>query len=339
MRKATKMVKKISLVLGTLFALALAACGPGVPGELTPVVSTAVSAGTVLPETFAAVTLGPAPTEPPATPIPSLPSALSPTELKYRLLEEYPDFFYCDPDFYPVARADEGELARERFPELQANPEEFQAILAHNGLGGQSTFTDEQKLLVYREHKKLAAIQFELAGDAYRFQLRTADTNTLEGFFVTGTIAGQGRIEVQESTPGFVDCPICLAAGTRIDTPRGPVAVEDLLAGDVVWTLNRAGERVSAAVLKVAQAPVPVEHRMAHLILDDGREVLVSPGHPTADGRRVGDLGTGDLLDGARLVSLEVVPYDHSATYDLLPSGDTGLYWADGILLDSSLDP
>jgi len=65
----------------------------------------------------------------------------------------------------------------------------------------------------------------------------------------------------------------------------------------------------------------------------------VSPGHPTADGRRVGDLETGDLLDGARLVGLEVVPYAHSATYDLLPSGDTGLYWADGILLGSTLDP
>jgi hypothetical protein len=246
------------------------------PGEITAEVSTAVAVGTVLPETIVPGTPGPPPTEAPPTPIPSLPSALSPTELKYRLLEEYPDFFYCDPDYYPVARADEGELALERFPEIQANAEEFQAILAHNGLAGQTEFTDEQKLLIYREHKKLAALSFELAGEAYRFQLRTADTNTLEGFFITGTIDGQGRIEVQENTPGFVDCPICLAAQTRIDTPGGPVAVEDLRAGDIVWTVNRAGERVPAPVLLVGQSPAPAGHRMVHLVLDDGREVFVS---------------------------------------------------------------
>ena len=332
------MVKKNSLVLVTFFALALAACGAGVPSGLTPFVSTAVSAGTVLPETFAAVTPGPAPTEPPPTPIPSLPSALSPAELKYRLLDEYPDFFYCDPDYYPVARDDEDVVARERFPELQANPEEFQAILAHNGLSGLSAFSDEQKLLIYREHKKLAAVQFELAGDGYQFQLRTADANQ-QGFFIKGTIDGRGAIDGQERTPGFVDCPICLAARTRIDTPHGPASVEDLQSGDVVWTLNRAGERVPAPVLKVAQVAVPIEHLMVHLILEDGRDVMVSPGHPTADGRRVGELETGDLLDGARLVSLEYVPYEQSATYDLLPSGDTGLYWADGILLGSTLNP
>lgn len=333
------MVKKISLVLATILPLALTACSPVVSGEITAVVSTAVSVGTVLPETFAAVTPGPSPTEPPATPIPSLPSALSPTELKYRLLDEYPDFFYCDPDYYPVARADEDVVARERFPQLQANPEEFQAILAHNGLGGLTAFSDEQKLLVYREHKKLAAIPFELAGDVYRFQLRTANANQLEGFYITGTIDGQGKIDVQERAPGFVDCPICLAARTRIDTPHGPMAVEDLQIGDMVWTLNQAGERIAAPVLKVAHVPAPAGHRVVHLVLEDGRELWVSPGHPAADGRRVGDLETGDLLDGARVVSLEYVPYEGASTYDLLPSGDTGLYWAEGILLGSTLDP
>jgi len=103
--------------------------------------------------------------------------------------------------------------------------------------------------------------------------------------------------------------------------------------------LNRAGERVPAPLLKVAQVAVQAEHLMVHLVLEDGREVRVSPGHPTADGRRVGNLELGDLLDGARVVSLEYVPYEHTATHDLLPSGDTGLYWADGILLGSTLNP
>jgi len=326
------MVKKISFFLATAFTLALAACGKASPGGVTAVVSTAV------PETIAAVTLGATPTEVVSTPIPTLPSSLSPTELKYRLLEEYPDFFYCDPDLYPVARSDEGALAQERFPELQADQDEFQAILEHNGLSGQTAFSDAQKLLIYQEHKKLAAIPFELAGDVYKFQLRTAGANQ-QGFFITGTIDGQGKIEVQERTPGYVDCPVCLALHTQIDTPQGPVAVEDLRAGDIVWTLNRAGERVTAPVLKVGEAPVSPEHRVVHLILDDRREVWASPGHPTADGRRVGTLQTGDFLDGARVVSLEYVSYGQSATYDLLPAGDTNSYWADGILLGSTLKP
>jgi hypothetical protein len=76
---------------------------------------------------------------------------------------------------------------------------------------------------------------------------------------------------------------------------------------------------------------------MVHVVLDDGRELWASPGHPTADGRALSDLRVGDLLDGARVTLLEHLPYEGIATYDLLPSGDTGLYWADGILMGSTL--
>ena len=103
------------------------------------------------------------PTPEPPTPIPTLPAGTSPTEMKYKVLEQFPDLFFCDPDFYPVARDDELSLALERFPELQANQEEFQTILAHSGMSGLVTFSDEQKLVIYREHKKLAAIHFELS--------------------------------------------------------------------------------------------------------------------------------------------------------------------------------
>jgi hypothetical protein len=78
---------------------------------------------------------------------------------------------------------------------------------------------------------------------------------------------------------------------------------------------------------------------MVHLVLEDGRELTVSPGHPTSDGRRVGELRTGDFLDGKRVIALELVPYAQAATYDLLPAGATGFYWADGTLLGSSLNP
>jgi len=78
-------------------------------------------------------------------------------------------------------------------------------------------------------------------------------------------------------------------------------------------------------------------HVMVHLILKDGRELYASPGHPTTDGRTLGQLKVGDSLDGSVVMVAQLVPYNQSYTYDLLPAGDTGFYWADGILIASTL--
>ena len=188
-----------------VLAVFLTSCAPVIPASSgpTPVVITAV-VSTVLASTVGpAPTEGPAPTPVPSTPLPPLASAtLSPTELKYKVLDQFPDFFFCDPDLYPVAREDEAVLAQGRFAALQADPEEFQAILSHNGLSGTTTFTDEQKLLIYREHKKLNAIHFELAGDTYQFQIQTGIEGQ-QGSIITGTIDGEGSIEIQKQEPSF----------------------------------------------------------------------------------------------------------------------------------------
>lgn len=308
-------------------------------GVATASVITIAPAGTTLPGVIPNSTVAPFPTPEPPTPIPPLPSAsLSPTELKYRLLARFPDFFFCDPDYYPVARADEAQLAAQRFPEVQANTEEFQAILSHLGLTGLTSFTDAQKLQVYREYKRLNALHLQLAGDAYRFQVLTGGQGK-QGLSIQGTIDGSGRIDVQQQTPAFATCPICLAAHTRIDTPHGPVLVEDIRPGNVVWTLDGSGKRFAAPVLKVARVPVSAGHILVHVVLADGRELWASPGHPTADGRVLADLRPGDVLDGSRVVSADQVPYNGGATYDVLPAGLTGYYWADGILMGSTLHP
>lgn len=132
-------------------------------------------------------------------------------------------------------------------------------------------------------------------------------------------------------------CPICLAVNTLIDTPLGAVPIQQLQKGISVWTTNKSGERVAGVVIKTSRAPVAIDHQMVQLILDDGRKLLVSPGHPIVDGRTVGSLIANDPYDGARVVSFERVTYDDVATYDILPSGETGFYWANGILLDSTL--
>jgi hypothetical protein len=328
----------------TLILSACVSSTVGTAGVATPIVGTAVAgtaslstvvslAGTSLPPNFT-----PSPTTPPstATPIPSIPGGLGPTELKYRLLAQFPDFFFCDPDLYPVARADELDLARQRFPQIQADTQVFQAILAHNNLTGLTTFTDEQKMLIYRQYKELAAIQLELSGAGYQFHLQVAKAKG-SGELVTGVIDGQGKITVQQQTPSIATCPICLAIGTLIDTPAGAVPVQDLHPGMPVWTLDKTGERVARPLLRVSRTVVPPGHQVVHLVLDDGRELWVSSGHPTTDGRIVGQLQVGDALDGAKVLSADRVPYAGLATYDLLPAGDTGFYWADGILIASTL--
>jgi hypothetical protein len=319
----------------------LTACAPIIPGSgsgvSTPVVMTAQVSTIVVEAVGTPATAGPFPTLAPPTPVPTLSvGALSPTELKYKILEQFPDFFFCDPDFYPIAREEEPVLVQQRFPALQANQEEFQAILNHNGLAGATTFTDDQKLLMYREHKKLNAIHFEAVEDKYQFQIQTGAEGQ-QGSVITGTIDGSGSIDLQKQEPAIPTCPICLAKGTLIDTPRGPIPVENLRIGDPVWTMDGAGERVAATILRTSHIPVPATHHVVHVTLSDGRELWASPGHPTIDGKSLGDLAVNDLLDGGRVINVERLGYTETATYDLLPSGDTGYYWANGILIGSTL--
>jgi hypothetical protein len=327
-----------------LLAVFLAACAPIIPQsgaggteEATPFVMTA-AVSTVIAETSGPpATEGPSPTAVPPTLIPTLPSSsLTLTELKYRILDEFPDFFFCDRDFFPVARDDEMTQAQQRFPELQANQEEFEAILNRNGLSGTTTFTDEQKLLIYREHKKLAAIHFELVGERYEFQIQTGMEGQ-QGSFVMGAIDGSGSIEILQQNPKIPTCPICLAAGTLIDTPQGLIAVEDLRPGDSVWTMNESGERVSATIMRTSRVPVPSTHQVVHVILSDGRELWASPGHPMTDNQELSALKVGDLLDGGRVIRIARLPYAGNATYDILPAGETGFYWANSILIGSTL--
>ncbi len=149
----------------------------------------------------------------------------------------------------------------------------------------------------------------------------------------TATIGQEPKIEGA--------CPECLSGNTLIDTPNGQVPVKDLRVGMRVWTalsdVLASGTRQTATVLKTSRTKVPADHKMVRLVLADGRELLASPGHPTADGRPIGTLSSGDLIDGTRVISADLVPYDEDYTYDILPSEGTGTYWANGILIGSTL--
>lgn len=134
-----------------------------------------------------------------------------------------------------------------------------------------------------------------------------------------------------------VGCPICLSANTRIATPNGEVNITDLQTGIYVWTLNSHRHKIATKILETSRTPSPDKHQMVNLRLLDGRTLQVSPGHPTTNGKLVKNLQIGDFYDNSIIVAASLLPYDKLYTYDLLPAGDTGFYWANGILLRSSL--
>ncbi len=268
----------------------------------------------------------------------TLPSAgLSPTELKYRLIAQFGNVFFCDPDLYPVAHeVTQSEIDQHVAAIQSSNPEEYRAILEHLGLAGVSNLAPEQRQEVYQESKKLNAIVLTPTGAAYQFNLRVT-TNGRSADAISGTITAAGSVTVTQRQPTIATCPICLASGTLIDTPHGLIQVQNLTAGMPIWTQDPAGRRVQAVIMQTVARPVPAGFPIVHLVLADRRELWASPNHPTPDGRLVGELRAGDELDGALVVLAERVPYNGGQTFDVLPSGGTGLYWANGILLKTTL--
>jgi hypothetical protein len=273
---------------------------------------------------------------PQMVPSPQPPVVYSAPELKYLLISEFKDIFYVDPDFYPIAReGQEEQNALEQFPDIRADAAEFAAILNHLGLSETAEFTFAETLAIYREHKKLTlSIELTPSGEAYTFVLRTGEGN---GQRVEGRITISGRITVLKREPSFNTFPICLAAGTLIDTPAGLLPVEHLKPGMSVWSPDEAGQRIAAVIERTSATPVPANFQVVQVTLSDGRSVTASAGHPTAERRALGSYETGEILDGAMVVESQSVTYAGGATYDLMSSGRTGLYWADGILLGSTL--
>jgi Hint domain len=297
---------RLVLALGLMAAVLLAACG----GSL------------------ASPSPSPSPSQQPLT-VP---------QLKYRVMDQLGRPWFCDPDFFPVGRGDEGQRAQEKLPEIQKDADTFSAIVAYLKLPSAPPYTADQQLAIYREWKTLNVLQLQptttnVWGFAY-----LAMKNVGGGERVEGRVLADGSVSVlTRQQAGPPQCPICLALGTRIGTPGGERAVQDLRVGDVVWTVDANGVRVSAPLIAVGHTPVPATHIVARVALDDGRLVYVSPGHPTADGRHIGDLAAGDTLDGARIASVDRIAYTGGATYDILPAGTTGAYWANGVLLGSTL--
>ena len=258
---------------------------------------------------------------------------LTTPDLKYRLIDTIGPPLFCGP---PVVRMPSDDEASQEVAALRSqDATSFDAIVHHEKLDAAHLTADDDRRIV-QQVQVLQALPLQADGQLFRFDYIAGRPSPEH---VVGTIDDHGVISLESHDPtqfpGRGGCPICLAATTRIATPDGPILVSDLRAGMLVWTVD-AGKRVAAPIAIVRYTPAPFGHRVIRVVLADGRAVIASPGHPTGDGRRVGELNPGDLLDGSRVATINVLPYSGD-TWDLLPLSSAGTYWADGVLLGSTL--
>jgi hypothetical protein len=308
--------------------LAVSGCGgaPSPAGGPPTGIGAAGSAGT-----RATSPTGPATTAPSTIEVPA-----GVWQLRFRLLDHYPTFAYCDPDLYPVARADQQGAADSWWANVDHGSPEIAAILAHHGY--HEPLTSDQRLIAYRDHKMLAVISMTAVDNGYQYELSISTTSGAQpDQNVTGVIAVDGSIQETGRQARVGGCPICLEAGTRIATPQGDVRVALLQPGDDVWTADAAGRRIPAVIERVVSRPTPGPHLMLQLVLSDGRELVASGAHPAVTGTYLRELQPGQPYDGATVVEATWVTSTAPATFDILPSGPTGTYWANDILIGSTL--
>jgi hypothetical protein len=134
---------------------------------------------------------------------------------------------------------------------------------------------------------------------------------------------------------GCSDCA-CSAPDTPVATPQGERPIAELAPGDWVYSVHR-GQVVAVPLRETRREKVTAQHAMVRVVLEGGRELRMSHGHPTADGRTFGQLARGDLLDGVTVREASLVQYSEPYTYDLLPESDSATYFAASVLIGSTL--
>jgi hypothetical protein len=272
-------------------------------------------------------------------PTPSPSSALSLPALRLRVLHALGGHLdYCDPDLYPVGIDDPVVAAKRRLPLIREDQAAWRAILSFEHLDP-AHLSDQDLVRVNDDYKQIQIIQLRPQGDGFRFVIRVGvNPPGQTGIEAEGTVSGDGRVQVeQHHRETNLACPICLARDTPIDTPNGPVSVQDVAVGMRVWTTDRRGRRIVRQVVATASLRALPGQQIVVVVLADGRRLVASARHPVGDGRLVGELRPGDELGGSTVASAVSVAYGGGSTFDLLPSGPTGTYFVDGIRLGSTL--
>ncbi len=136
------------------------------------------------------------------------------------------------------------------------------------------------------------------------------------------------------TTGGATTTTTCLPFDVEIKTLTAQKRVSDIKVGDIV--LSDGGK--PAHVIRINKVAVGKTHKIVKVRFTDGTVLRGSLRHPTADGRMFGDLKVGDNVDGKIISELKLLPYtNHGYTYDILTDSRNGNYYADGVLIGSTL--
>ncbi len=142
----------------------------------------------------------------------------------------------------------------------------------------------------------------------------------------------------------------CMPNTARILTSQGEKQIDNIQIGDSVYTFNNIDGKFLAPIIQVNKILVQKDYIMTKITLEDGRSIQASPKHPIPIERDYAtssknqyeellfsEIKIGDHIDRTRVVFIEFVNYNGGFTYDILPAGESGYYWADGILVGSTL--
>jgi hypothetical protein len=127
----------------------------------------------------------------------------------------------------------------------------------------------------------------------------------------------------------------CTSPDTAIATATGNREIRDVRVGDFVYSVHEQAIAL-VPVLRVHRIPV-IDHHVLRVEFVNGASFEISATHPTASGMPLSAFGVGDELMGERIARITRIPYRHAYTYDILPDSDTGTYFADGVLMGSTL--
>jgi hypothetical protein len=127
----------------------------------------------------------------------------------------------------------------------------------------------------------------------------------------------------------------CTSPDTPIATASGNREIQELRVGDLVYSVHE--QAIELVPIKLVNRIPVIDHHVLRVEFASGASFEMSATHPTASGKPLSAFGVGDELVGERIVSVTRIPYQHSHTYDILPDSDTGSYFADGVLVGSTL--
>ena len=148
----------------------------------------------------------------------------------------------------------------------------------------------------------------------------------------------------------------CVTGDTRIQTPQGPRPIEELEAGDSIYSVDEyTGERVIAQIKRMfihdgVSDPLPDYDTspLLHVAFDDGSDLRITANHPafSADeGQwkplslfRVGETMFNEAREKKMIVSITELE-DEPVVYNLETNHKTHNYFADGTLIHNHKRP